>query len=312
MFDVITIGGATRDIFLNTKEGKVLEDKEGKLLAFEYGAKIIPEEVSFSYGGGAVNSAISFSRLGFKTATLINIGKEGTGSLLTKILREDDVETKFITRDDKYHTALSVIISSGKDHTMFLYRDANERLKILDWESLSEAKWLYVTSLNGEATDILKNMPDFLDKHNTKFAWNPGSEQIERGASSFSELLKRTEVLVLNKAEAKEFLKTDEDDEDTLLKNLKNFGVETVAITDGANGSYASFEGYIKHKTSQSEKIVETTGAGDAYGSTLVAALMDSKGLDKAMDLATKNAASVVSYIGSTKGLLRKEKLFNT
>src|SRR3990172_2738959 len=150
MFDIITIGGATRDVFFKTNEGKIISDKNipsGRLLGFEYGAKIVPDETYFSYGGGGMNTAVCFAKLGLKVAAKVNIGSEGTGSLIHKILKEKKVNTGFVGRDKKLHTALSIIVSDNGDRTMFLYRGANDGLKIPNWSNLSKTKWIYLTSL---------------------------------------------------------------------------------------------------------------------------------------------------------------------
>lgn len=311
MFDVITIGGATRDVFFDTSEGRILEDKEsesGKVLAFEYGAKIIPEKVSFCYGGGGLNTAVSFARLGLKVATLINIGKEGTGSLIFKEAEKENIDTTLISRDESAHTAMSVIISKNKDHAMFLYRDANNNLSVRDWGELKETGWIYLASLTGKSQEILEDLPDFLKKNEIKLAWNPGSEQIVKGIDKLSEVLKNTEILILNKAEAKELLNL-EAEESELLQKLKELGPKIVVITDGNNGSYVLSDQEYTEK-SHADLVEETTGAGDAYGSTFVASQIKGLGIKDSMKLASRNAASVISKVGAHQGLLKKEELF--
>jgi len=308
-FDIVTIGGATRDVFVKTDEGKILNDqKNGKLLAFSYGSKIIPEDVIFSYGGGALNAAVSFSRLGLKTGVCINIGKEGTGSLVSKMLEKEKISTSFITRDESAHTALSIIISSKGDHTMFLYRDANNNLKV-DLKKIRKTKWVHVSSLTGKAENILNSLADFLEKDKIAFSWNPGSRQIEKGAHKFKELLKNTSILIMNKEEAKKFLKTTETNEKNLIKKLTSFGPKLAVITVGSKGSFAGSGEEVFFAPIVKAEVNETTGAGDAYGSTFIASQIAGFSVEESMKRASKNAASVVRKIGSTEGLLSKEKL---
>ena len=88
MFDIITIGTATRDVFLTSPLFKVLRDKKhlpkigfptGEAQCFTLGGKIEINETVFTTGGGATNAAITFSRHGLKTAALIKIGRDETG-----------------------------------------------------------------------------------------------------------------------------------------------------------------------------------------------------------------------------------------
>jgi len=58
------------------------------------------------------------------------------------------------------------------------------------------------------------------------------------------------------------------------------------------------------------KKRVDTTGVGDAFGSSFVAGLELYKGnIQKAMHLGVKNTASVVSQQGAQNGLLNKKDI---
>ncbi|PIZ00508.1 hypothetical protein COY62_02270 [bacterium (Candidatus Howlettbacteria) CG_4_10_14_0_8_um_filter_40_9] len=316
MFDIITIGGATRDVFFKTNEGKVLADKKcvsGRMLAFEYGAKIVPEDSYFSYGGGGMNTAVSFAKLGLKVAAKINIGAEGTGSLIHKELAKKGVNTSLVVRDKKNHTALSIIISEDGDHTMFLYRGANDDLKIKDWSKLKDTKWLYVSSLTGNSEKILEKLPDIISKSGFKLAWNPGSQQLEKGYKYMKSLLKNTSIIILNKAEATELVlsknRNVEINDKNLLKEIIAMGPEIVVITKDGKGSMATDGVQDHYQKALSAKVKETTGAGDSYGSTFVAGIIKGYNIVESMALASKNAASVVSKVGAQEGLLSLKEL---
>lgn len=311
MFDVITVGGASRDMFFLTHEGHVISNlaKHQKMMAFDYGAKIIPEECEFTYGGGALNSAVSFAKLGLKTASIMNIGSEGTGSLVVKDLQSVGVNTDFITRDHENHTAMSIIVSiPTEDHTMFLYRGSNNHLKVHDWRPL-HTKWFYLSSLTGESADLIPELFSFARAHHIRVAWNPGSEQLAGGYDDLSSYLEETDVLIVNREEAEKLVRTKKataklTDEKILLKELAEMVRGVVVITDSEDGSYvlAGDEDY--YEPAHSTQCLETTGAGDAYGSTFVSAHILGYGIKYAMKLAAENSANVVRYIGAQKGLM--------
>jgi sugar/nucleoside kinase (ribokinase family) len=238
MFDVITVGGATRDVFFVTSKGKIIREKDEKYLAFKYGAKIIPEDSLFTYGGGGANTAISFAKLGLKTATVLNIGAEGTGSLIVKDLDLAGVNTEFISRDRKNHTAMSIIVSlKSKDHAMFLYRGANDFLSVQDWRPL-KTKWFYLSSLTGESTDVIPELFSYARAHGIKVAWNPGSEQLEKGFSELENYLEETDILILNLDEAKQLAFSREGNPkvkavEEILGDLYEMTGKLVVVTDG-------------------------------------------------------------------------------
>lgn len=316
MFEVITIGGVSRDVFFLTHEGRVINDLKhhGKLIAFDYGSKIIPEETEFAHGGGGANTAICFSKMGLHTSTILNIGLEGTGSLVLRELEEAGVSCQHVTRDKDHHTALSMIVSvEGGDHTMFLYRGSNNFLHVEDWREI-HTKWFYVASLTGESAELIPEIFSYARAHNVKVAWNPGSEQLKGGFHDIAGYLSETDILILNKDEACNLLMTKDEsirhaDYETLLLKLRELTPGIVVITDGENGSYVLGGNKSYKEPAHKSKVLETTGAGDAYGSTFVAAIIKGYGTKHAMKLAAENAASVVSFLGAQKGLMTFREL---
>lgn len=317
MLDVITLGSVSRDVFFLTREGRVIDDLTvpgKKFLAFEYGSKIIPENSLFTYGGAGANTSISFSLLGLKTAAIVNIGSEGTGDLVLRDLKKAGVNCKFVTRDKENHTALSIIIDvPGEDHIMFLHRGSNDYIKIKNWRGI-KSKWMYLSSLTGESTDLIPKIFTLKREMNMKIAWNPGSEQLSKGFIGLSEYLTHTDVLILNRNEAtKLVLSKDESadisDEKILLGTLYEMTGGLVVITDGGKGSYLTDGKKHYFEPCKKVEVLETTGAGDAYGSTFVSGLIKGFDLQECMKMASYNSANVIRFIGPQAGLMTSRSL---
>jgi sugar/nucleoside kinase (ribokinase family) len=317
MFDVITVGGASRDVFFMTGGGRLIKDPArtlGRLIAFPAGNKIIPEVTDFSYGGGGSNTAVSLSRLGLDVSTIIAIGTEGTGSLIQDHLKAEGVNISNIQRSKEHHTAMSMVVAiPGKEHVMFLYRGANNHLKINDWRDL-KAKWFYLSSLTGDSADIIPEFFSYAGAHNICVAWNPGSEQLEEGVKGLSSYLEITDILFLNRDEAEKLVKTKNqrikiDKIDHILKELNEITKGIVVVTDGARGSFVSDHDKVYSHPSCATEIVDTTGAGDAYASTFMAVRFLGYGYEYAMKAASYNAASVIEYVGAQRGLMNFEDI---
>ena len=134
-FDVVTIGGAVRDITFYTTQGKVFATPDDltaqKMLAFEYGAKIYAQRAHYELGGGALNAAVSLSRLRLKTAALVRLGNDQDAADVRLRFKREQVCPDFIQVDPKAHTGFSLIVALDKrehEHVAFLYRGANENL----------------------------------------------------------------------------------------------------------------------------------------------------------------------------------------
>lgn len=318
-FDFMTIGGATRDILFKTEKDWLIKSNIPtceRLMCFEHGIKIIPKEFHFCFGGGALNSATSIARLGLKVGTIINVGMgESKGSIL-KHLESEKIDGSLVSFSKKHYRGLSIfILDKGHDHTGFLYRGANNDLSIENWDFLKRTKWVYVSSLTGKSDLILGKLEQKLKKYKNNFAWNPGGTQLKGGYLKLKRLMPLTNVFILNKDEASEIVLSKHKNFDCknipgLLYEIKSWGSKIAIITDGSNGAYAFDGKKLLKAESVKAKVYDTTGAGDAFGSSFVAGLDIFKGdIKKALALASINSASVVSHIGAQNGLLHLNKV---
>lgn len=315
MFDVITIGSASRDIFFITDRGKIIPDPtsiEGKLLAFYLGAKVSIETTFTSTGGGACNAATSFARLGLKAATYANIGRDELGEQIILELLREGADTEFIWADEKLKTGIGLILipKGAGDRTILFYSGANRNLTIRDWHKIEDTSWFYVGPLSKERPELPKQIVDFAYSKSIKIANNPGLGQIEQGFSYMASILEKLNVLIVNRTEATLILRSKDPniviaDNRQLAAELAKTGPEIVVVTCGPDGSYATEGNDIYFQEAIKTEVVDATGAGDSYGSTFVAALIMGYDIKTAMFMAAINSASVVSQVGAQEGLLQ-------
>jgi sugar/nucleoside kinase (ribokinase family) len=87
-------------------------------------------------------------------------------------------------------------------------------------------------------------------------------------------------------------------------------GAKNVVITDGDNGSFVQDENNrFYYLGSVKIEVVEKTGAGDAYTSGFLAAVLNGKPVEEAMRWGAQDSASVIQQIGAEAGLLTKTAL---
>lgn len=337
-YDIITIGGATYDItfFPNTKETLLIDNKQDilrqKLLAFEHGAKISSEKVVHGFGGGAANTAVSFANLGFKSAAIVAVGNDIFGAEIIANFKKRKVGIDLIQKIPNYASDLAVIII-GRDKDRIIFRDDNVKNKLQlnrkGIAAIKNVKWVYLNSLSGDWQKILTEVFRVKDKNpDLKIAWNPGQSQLIGGLNELSGFLKQTEVLILNQDEAIQLVISDSEvkkqntcgessrtidlnNVKNLLPIIKNYGPRIVVITCGKKGAWA-YGGTRMHYAKIIEKgnRVDTTGVGDAFGSSFVAGLdLFKEDIDKAMRLGILNTFSVVAAPGAQNGLLGRKDL---
>lgn len=308
MFDVITIGAATRDVFLVSKEFQIINSPrfvggQGECVAL--GSKIDVDHIVFSTGGGATNAAATFSRLGFSTAIVARIGNDDPGKAIVAELGQYNVHTELLRVLPKENTAYSTLLTAKNgERSVLVHRGASSAFSTSDipWKKL-KSQWLYITSLAGNI-ELLQKIVMQAKKQGAKVALNPGRGELKR-AVELRELLSSLSVLIVNLEEAQMLAESEEKDGGKLAKLLAYPGL-TVIVTNGSRGAHAHADGNTWFARTSGAKSVSRTGAGDAFGSGTVAALAKGHQLDTALRIGTLNAESVIQKFGAKAGILTK------
>ena len=310
-FDLLAIGNATIDCFLDIKTGNkhFRLDKKTNELCVKAGGKATIDKIDFSVGGDAANVAVGLSRMGIKTAIMTEIGSDEFSPKIINGLKKEGVSEIFLKQAPCAPCRFSIVITYKKERTVF--REDIVRKNDFNFEGIS-TKWIYLTSLEDKWQEAYKRAVIFAKTTGAKIAFNPVTRQLEKGRDSISEVLKETEILFVNKEEAKMLLKSKTEDVEKLLKELSELGPKTIIITDGENGSflYNKNEGFLKQKAIK-QKFLGKAGAGAAYAAGFMAATLLNKDYKKAMEWGALDSSSVISKIGAQTGLLTREEIEN-
>ncbi len=313
-FDVISVGDIVTDAFIKLLDDKAhtYDNEHGRWLAMQYGTKIPFDDAYIVEAvGNSANASVSFARLGLKSSLIANIGSDQHGRDMIAALEKNKVDTSFIK------------VNGGKKsnyHYVLWYKD--ERTILIKHEEYSYhwphitaeevPRWVYLSSVSKNAIDYHDKLSDWLDAHEeVKLAFNPGTFQIEAGKERLERIYKRTEVLILNREEAVSVSGGDYHDLHKLIDQLHHLGPKIVVITDGPDGAYAS-DGKSRYKMPIYPDIAppyERTGAGDAFTSTFIAAIIKGSNLEAALQWAPINSMNVVQKIGAQEGLLNEHQL---
>jgi ribokinase len=321
MFDIITIGSATRDGFFQGIDFKVCKNNKfvtSKGLCLALGSKISVPEVIFTTGGGATNTAVTFARQGLKTVAIFRVGKDVSGETILRELKEEGVNINFAQIDYAMPTAYSVIflIKSG-ERTILSYKGAAEKLTL--WEiplSQVKTKWLLLGSL-GKEKNILKNLILWAKEKKIHLAINPGWRELG-WLKKNKKWLNNFEIFVVNQEEAAYFTGISFKREKLIFQKLDHWIKGIVVMTKGKNGVSVSNGKYLFQARTFDKKISQKpkdlTGAGDAFTSGFVSVFVrrkkfDEKTIEEAIKVGSINASSVIKYIGAKKGVITLKEI---
>lgn len=307
MVKILTIGAAVQDVFLShSPELKPVAEKTADELFIEIklGSKNDVNNINFSTGGGATNGAVTFARQGLDTEFMGTIAHDPAGNAVLEDLDKEGVDTTYVSYSDKHHTGYSVVLlASTGERTFLTYRGASTHYDIKNFDlDDSPVDWLYVTSMAG-CMDILDKIFRQAKELGVKVFFNPGKDEL-RQKDKLVALLEDVDILSVNKEEAA--MITNGTDLEELVRRLMNH-VSTAIVSDGPNGLMASDgKTIVRAGMYEDVKVVDRTGAGDAFGSGFLSHWAQGKSLKDSIVFASANSTSVVTKIGAKAGILHK------
>ena len=285
MYDIISIGSATRDVLMQS---------DGLDHAVP-GSKIEVKKLVLATGGGGTNYAVTFARQGLKTACIGVIGQDANGQEILDELRGEGVDVSMFQKHNDDMTAYSVIlVYPNGERTILSYKGEGQHFSAaqIDFSKL-QSKWLFLDSLGGHY-DLFEALVNHAVKNNIKIACNPGGKELAHGLEKLKPLLAHMDIVLMNKEEAA-----------GLSDDLKKYVSGILSISDGPRGVRV-FDKDITYSASIPDSpVVERTGAGDAFGSGFVSEYIRSGDIAKAIQFGTANASSVVTQFGAKAGILK-------
>lgn len=306
MYDVITIGAATRDVFVVSKAFMLvpLPELGGNFAeCVSLGSKIDIDELVLTTGGGATNAAATFARLGFRVGTVSRIGNDAIGASILDELKKEKIDVGFIKKIKGGKSAYSTLLTAGNgERTALVFRGVSSEFKESDIPAKMHASWLYISSLAGSMPALMRAVRMAKVQH-MAVAFNPGNGEIKAGLRALDPVLRQVNVLFINLEEAQQLTGVASTDVRDIAAKLLRPGM-TVIITDSVRGADA-FDGASHwHSGTRQVRSVSRTGAGDAFGSGFIAARLRGYDIPDALRIATLNAENVIGHVGAKTGIL--------
>jgi sugar/nucleoside kinase (ribokinase family) len=260
--------------------------------------------------GNASNVAVGARRMGLNTAILTAIGGDHYGTEILDLYHKEGVSTEYVKVNKNLPTNYHFVLTYQAERTIlikhqkYIYDDPHA----LD----SRTEWIYFSSIAEHTLPFHRKVADYLKKHpNVRMGFNPGTYQLRFGAKNLAGIYQHTYALFVNREEAAFILGTKNEDIKFLFKGLHKLGPKVVVITDGPKGAYASdgVEAYFMPPYPDPKPPISRTGAGDAFSTGFLCALIYGLPVQEALRWAPIESMHVVQYLGAQTGLLSKNAL---
>ena len=266
------------------------------------GETILGSNYNVGPGGKGCNQAIAIARLGGEVNFITKLGKDTYGELATDTLRNNNIDTSTIVYSSKFQTGVAGIMIDKNTgmNSINVITGAPSTLTIEEVERHIEViknSKIFLTQLE-VPKEITLHCLKKAKQNKVLTILNPAP------ASEISnEFFKYIDYFTPNEAEAEFYtgvkISNEKDAKEASIK-LLNLGLKKVIITLGEKGLfYSDGKKDIYIKALSLSKVVDTTGAGDAFNGGLAFALSKNKSIKEALNLANQVAGFSTLKLGA-------------
>ena len=312
--DFVAIGDIVTDAFIELSEKDTWIETDNpnkeKELCMKFGDKLpFNDVVVVPAVGNSPNAGVSAYRLGLKSALVTNLGDDDFGKEQIKALKQEGINTKFVTVHKDMKSNYHYVLRYGPERTI-LVKHTEFPYTFPDIKPVP--KFLYLSSLAENSLEYHHQITGYLKANpSVKLAFQPGTFQMKLGYEALKDMYAHTYIFFCNKEEAQKILGIKENDVKVLLSKMKELGPEVPVITDGPNGAYTLYgdKTLFVPMYPDLKDPVDRTGAGDSFSSTFTSALALGKTIEEALLWGPINSMSVVQKIGAQAGLLTRAQI---
>ena len=254
-------------------------------------------------GGSAANTIVGLARLGLKTGFIGNVGNDYEGKKILECFIKEGVDvSKIKTKKGKSGVVFGFVDESG-ERALYVYPGVNDYLSIDDEEIeyINKAKIVHMSSFVGE--NSYKEQKKLVNKIKAKISFAPGMLYAKKGIEEIKAIIEKSFVVFLNRKEVEVLTGLDYIKGSKLLLET---GAKIVVVTLGREGCIIN--GDIRVKGFET-KVVDTTGAGDAFATGFLYGLIKGYSLKKCGLIGNKIASLCIAKVGARKGLPREEDI---
>lgn len=260
-------------------------------------------------GGSPTNVALNMSRLGMRVCMAATVGKDGFGSYILQRFTETKISTKYIKVLENNTTTVIFVNRTVNTPEFIPMRDADFHITEdqLPDDLLAETAIFHTScfalSMEPARTTILKKALRAkalgcvlsIDANYSEKIW-PDTNQAVQAIADYCAL----EPLVKVSQDDMNRLFGKGMNHDEIFVNLHGMGAKVVCLTLGNQGAKLSMKGapVLELSAVKVEKIMDATGAGDAFWSGFLYSWIKGKSPANCMETALKMAAIKLQNVG--------------
>jgi sugar/nucleoside kinase (ribokinase family) len=309
-WDVVGIGNAIVDVLV-TIDGEALDGLPRGISTMvpdestwrSHFAKVSHLDVARCSGGSCANTLSVLGQLGARTAFHGCVGADDEGRGYAEGLAAAGVHADLVTSPDApTGKCLAVISRQDAERTMFtLLAAASEHHRLTQFDhALTQTRVVHVEGymLFGDAFSVTLDAVQRAKAAGATISFDASDPSVVMFAGDrVRQLLPLTDIVFLNAEEAHHLTGVDAHDAPALV--AATWGIRTVVVKLGAEGSLILEAGQLHRIAVVATHAVDTTGAGDSYAGGYLYGWLQGWRPDRAGRLASAIASATVSQVGA-------------
>ncbi len=259
------------------------------------------------HGGKGSNQAIAVARLGGAATFGGAVGSDSFGASAVAMLKEEGIDTTFVKRMDGIATGVGfVIVAERGSNEIVIDLAANNHLLPDDIEGMGSAiagADLLLLQLEVNVDAVIRAI-ELAHQERTPVILNPAPFQALPDAT-----VTKTTYLTPNETEAAAMLGLNlagQHEGRMLAAKLYESYRVNVLVTLGEKGAYISTDAISEQVSGYPARVVDTTGAGDAFSGALAVALGEGQPFGTRSGFANRAASMAVEVEGVVPSIPRR------
>lgn len=264
------------------------------------GETVTGSQYQVAFGGKGANQAVAAGRSGADIAFIACTGDDDTGERVRNQLQTDNIDIAPVSVVAGESTGVALIfVNQEGENVIGIHAGANAALSLARVEAqrdLIAGAEALLMQLESPVESVLAAARIAHENH-TIVALNPAPARLLS-----DDLLALVDIITPNETEAEKLtgIRVENDsDAARAAQALHAKGIETVIITLGSRGVWASVKGEGRRVAGFKVKAVDTIAAGDTFNGALMTALLEKRALDEAIRFAHAAAAIAVTRKGA-------------
>ncbi len=271
---------------------------------FALGTTVVAEDATLAMAGKPADASLVLARLGVPSVATGLVGGR-SGRVMVRLLEREGVDCRFLPCPGR--TRVNVVIikkGTGRQGTvtvpsLFPSHEHGERLLEHVRALLPGRRWLVLGGSlpDGVAPDLYARMIEAAHEHGVRSLLDASGQTLLNGLPARPAIIKPNQVEL--GAALSRTLHTPEEVVEAAGRLCRERGLEVVVVTLGEEGSICVTPTEAWRVPPLPVEVINTAGAGDAFGAGLIKGLLEGQSLPQALAWGTAAAGAVLLTLGT-------------